>query len=129
MVIPTRKLRDRDNDSMKRLAKFILRNCWLGIAYSFIAVTGSTIYALNYGVLWGLNAPALAFATLVIGIMAVSGLVAFFRQPNPYSRLYYRYELMDLPEHHDELDSGGSGWIWQAAPIALAALILLPFFA
>jgi hypothetical protein len=114
---------------MKRIVKIVLRNCWFGIAYLLIAVPGSMIYALNYGALWGLNAPALAFAILVIGIMALAGLVAFFRQPNPYGRLYARYELMDLPEHHDELDSGGSGWIWQAAPMAIAALILLPFFA
>ena len=84
----------------------------------------SIVFVLNYDALWGPNAPALACAILVFG-KGLAGLVAFFRQPNPYSRLYPLCDLMDLSEHHDKLDSSGSGWIWQAAPKAVAVLILL----
>ncbi len=111
--------------------KIILRNAWFGIAYTLIGVVGAVLYTWIAGPLFDrLNAAALAFTILLIGVLGMASIVAIFRQPNPYGRTYFRYELMDVPEQlRGKLDSGGSGWLWQAAPMAVVSLILLPFFA
>jgi hypothetical protein len=114
---------------MKHIAKVLLKNCWFGLTYSCVVILGSLIYTLLAGPLFGvMNAAAVAFMVMVIGIMALAGIASFFRAPNPYSRTWALYDLKDLPPNIDELDSGGSGWIWQAAPIAITAIVLLPFF-
>jgi len=115
---------------MKRLATFILKNCWFGIVYVVVAVAASLIYIQLNGPLFGvMNLVETTFLVLLLGIFGLAGLVAFFRQPNPYGRTYALYDLKDLPPKLDELDSGGSGWLWQVAPITIAAAVLLPFFA
>ena len=116
---------------MSRWAKPVLRNCWFGLAYSVLALVGSAIFTWISGPLFGrMNVAALAFMPLVFGVLAVSMLVAFFRQPNPYGRTYYRYELMDVPETlRGQLDSGGDGWVWQVVPMVVIGVILLPAFA
>ncbi len=116
---------------MRRLSKTLLKNMGFGLVYSVLAVAGAAIYTWLAGPLWGqLNAAALAFMILVIGIMGVAGLVAFFRTPNPYTRTYALYDLADVPEVlRNQLDSGGSAWLWHVAPMAVAAIVCLPFFA
>ncbi|HVX30914.1 MAG TPA: hypothetical protein VHA53_10580 [Nitrolancea sp.] len=114
---------------LKRALRSILHNCWFGLIYTVVALIVSIAYTRFFGRLFGiLDAFELAFVLLLGGIMVLSGIVGFFRQPNPYSRTYALYDLMDLPPHVDTLDSGGGGWLWQAAPIAIMALILLPRF-
>ncbi len=62
--------------------------------------------------------------------LAVAGIAALFRQPNPYTRSYYRYELMDVPEVlREKLDGGPTDWMWQVVPMVVVGIILLPFFA
>jgi len=108
-----------------------LQNCWFGLAYSGVALLGAAIYTWIAGPLFGrMNVAALAFMLLVFGVLAVSSVVAFLRQPNPYGRTYYRYELMDVPEQlRDKLDSGGDGWLWQVLPMVVVGVLLLPFVA
>jgi len=115
---------------LKRALRSVLHNCWFGLIYTIVALSGSIAYTRFFGPLFGiLDAFETAFVVLLCGLFVLSGVVAFFRQPNPYSRTYALYDLMDLPPHVDNLDSGGGGWIWQAAPIVIMALILLPTFA
>jgi hypothetical protein len=116
---------------MRRRAGMLLRNCWFGLAYCAAALIGSLIYTWIAGPLFGrINAAGVAFMLLVFGVLVVAGIVAIFRQPNPYSRIYYRYELMDVPDQlRGKLDSGGNGWLWQVAPMMVVGIILLPFFA
>ncbi len=116
---------------MKRPMAIVWKNCWFGLVYTLASLLGAALYTWQFGRLWGrLNVAALAFAILVIGVMGVAGVVAFFRTPNPYTRTYALYNLDEVPEQlRGKLDSGGSGWLWQVAPMALTALILLPFFA
>ncbi len=116
---------------MRRLIKILLKNTWFGLAYTPLAVASAVVYTWLAGPLWGqLNVAALAFTILVIGIMGVAGLVSFFRTPNPYTRTYALYNLEDVPDVlRQQLDSGGSGWLWQIAPMTLVAVVLLPFFA
>ncbi len=114
-------------ERIQRLAKYI----WVGLAYSALAVIGSVIYTWLAGPLFGqMNAAALAFMVLVLGVLAIAGIAALFRQPNPYTRSYYRYELMDVPEVlREKLDSGPADWMWQVVPMVVVGIILLPFFA
>ncbi len=115
---------------MKRWARILLRNCWFGLAFSTLTLVGSAIYTWIAGPLFGrMNVAATSFMFLVFGTLGLAGVVAFLRQPNPYSRTYALYDLNDLPERHDELDSGGDGWLWQVAPMVVVGAILLPFFA
>jgi hypothetical protein len=107
-----------------------LHNCWFGLAYTFVALIGSIAYTRFAGPLFGvLDTFEMAFVVLLGGLLGLAGVVGFFRQPNPYSRTYALYDLMDLPPHVDNLDSGGGGWIWQALPIVVMAIVLLPTFA
>jgi multisubunit Na+/H+ antiporter MnhG subunit len=104
---------------------------WLGLAYTGLVVVGSVIYTWFAGPLFGdMNAAAVAFMVLVLGVMAVAGIVAFVRQPDPYTRSYFRYELMDVPEVlRGKLDTGPVRWLWQVVPMVLVGIILIPFFA
>jgi hypothetical protein len=114
---------------LKRALQFILHNCWFGLIYTVVALIGSLAYTRFFGPLFGvLDAFETAFVVLLCGLMLLAGIVSFFRQPNPYGRTYALYDLMDLPPDVENLDSGG-GWLWQAVPIALAALLLLLRFA
>jgi hypothetical protein len=115
---------------LKHATRSILHNCWFGLAYTAVALIGSVAYTRFAGPLFGiLDAFETAFVVLLCGLLGLAGIVGFFRQPNPYSRTYALYDLMDLPPNREELDSGGGGWIWQAMPIVIAAIILLPLFA
>jgi hypothetical protein len=115
---------------LKRGTRFILHNCWFGLVYTVVALIGSVVYTRFAGPLFGLlDAFETAFVVLLAGLLGLCGVVGFFRQPNPYGRTYALYDLMDLPPHLDELDSGGGGWIWQALPIVIAGIVLLPHFA
>ncbi len=115
---------------MKQRIQRLAKNMWFGLAYSAIALVGSVIYTWLAGPLFGdMNTAALAFMVLVLGALAVAGIAALFRQPNPYTRSYYRYELMDVPEVlRDKLDSGPADWLWQVVPMVVVGIILLPFF-
>jgi hypothetical protein len=115
----------------RRPLHFVVENCWFGIGYTVFVVIGAVIYTSLAGPLFGdMNAAAVAFMLLVLGMFAVAGIVAFFRQPDPYTRSYFRYELMDVPEVlRGKLDTGPVGWLWHVVPMAIAAVILLPFFA
>jgi hypothetical protein len=114
---------------LKRALRSILHNCWFGLLYTAVALSGSIAYTRFFGPLFGiLDTFELAFVVLLAGAFVLAGIVGFFRQPNPYGRTYALYDLMDLPPHLDELDSGGGGWIWQALPIVIMAIILLPSF-
>lgn len=115
---------------MKQRIRRAVKNMWLGLAYSVIAVVGSVIYTRLAGPLLGdMNAAAVAFMALVLGVLALVGIIAFFRQPDPYSRSYYRYELMDVPEVlRGKLDTGPVDWLWNAVPMVVVAVVLLPFF-
>ncbi len=117
--------------AMRRLFRLGIKNMWFGLAFTLLAVAGAVVYTWRAGPLFGqLNAAALAFTILVIGIMGVAGLVSFFRTPNPYTRTYALYNLEDVPDVlRQQLDSGGSGWLWQITPMAIAAVVCLPFFA
>ena len=102
-----------------------------GLVYTGLAVVGSVIYTWLDGPLFGrMDAAAIAFMVLAIGALAIALLIAFFRQPNPYTRIYYRYELMDVPEVlRGKLDTGPVDWLWQVVPMVVVAVLLLPFFA
>ena len=115
---------------MKQRIRRAVKNMWLGLAYSVIAVVGSVIYTRLAGPLLGdMNAAAVAFMALVLGVLALVGIIAFFRQPDPDSRSYYRYELMDVPEVlRGKLDTGPVDWLWNAVPMVVVAVVLLPFF-
>lgn len=116
---------------MRRWTHILLRNCWFGLVYSTLALVGSALYTSLVGPLFGqMNAASVAFMILVLGALVLTGIVAFFRQPDPYSRSYYRYELMDVPEQlRGKLDSGPVRWLWHLAPMVIVGIILLPFFA
>lgn len=115
---------------MKQRIQRRAKQMWFGLAYSAVALIGSVIYTWLAGPLFGeMNAAAVSFMVLVIGVLGVALLIAFFRQPNPYGRAYFRYEFMDVPEVlRGKLDTGPVRWLWQVVPMIVVALLLLPMF-
>jgi hypothetical protein len=128
----------RERDQFKKVEQHMRRrvpryakNLRFGLTYTGLTLVGSVIYRWLAGPLFGdLNAAAVAFMVLVLGVFAVAGAVAFVRQPDPFSRSYFRYEFMDVPDVlRGKLDSGPVDWLWQAVPMVVMAVLLLPFFA
>jgi hypothetical protein len=65
-----------------------------------------------------------AAGILILGVVALALAEEFVRPQNPYRRLDPRFQYLDLPPT-GELHSGGAGWIWNAAPAAVVAGLLL----
>lgn len=107
----------------------VLRNMWFGLLATFVVVVGAIFFEVRYGPLYGTwDWREISLALLVIFISLLAGAVAMMRQPNPYSRSNPLYGLLDVPPDRD-LDSGGSGWMLQAAPpVAVIFVLTLSFF-
>jgi hypothetical protein len=65
-----------------------------------------------------------AAGILILGVVALALAEEFARPQNPYRHLDPRVPYLDLPPT-GELHSGGAGWIWNAAPVAIVAGLLL----
>lgn len=106
----------------------VLRGMWLGLLTTFVVVTGAILFEARYGPLYGTwDWREISLALLLIFVAFLAGVVAMFRQPNPYSRSHPLYGLLDMTPDRD-LDSGGSGWMLQAAPPVAAIIVLAASF-
>lgn len=96
----------------------------VGIALTILIVGGTALYVEVFGPLYGVwGWPELVLGCLILTASALAGIVMFFRQPNPYSRSHPLYDLRDVTPERG-LDSGGAGWIIQATPLAVTAVVI-----
>jgi hypothetical protein len=99
-----------------------------GLLYTVVvivlAIVGTAIWGEIYD-RWGWR--ELAAGLLVLGAMAFALLEEAVRPGNPYRHLNPLYGMQDVAGT-GKLDSGGSGWMWNALPPVVAAVILVIAF-
>lgn len=127
-----RRVGDRSNRPwlgwFVRVILGVLRGMWFGLLATLVVVLGAIVFEARYGPLYGTwDWREISLALLVIVISLLAGAVATIRQPNPYSRSNPLYGLLDVSPNRD-LDSGGSGWMLQAAPPVAAIIVLAASF-
>lgn len=101
-----------------------------GLAFTVIAIllsiVGTSIWGSVYGV-W--DWPVIAAIVLVLGAMGFALIEEAVRPQNPYRHLNPLYGMQDVAKSKTgSLDSGGSGWIWNALPPIVAAVVLIVVF-
>ena len=91
-------------------------------------LVGAAAFVWIWGPLYGVwGWPELVLGSLILAASIMAGIEMSVRQPNPYSRTYALYSLQDVSPDRD-LQSGGSGWMIQAVPLAATALLLIAIF-
>jgi hypothetical protein len=99
-----------------------------GVAFSVVAVllavTVTSIWGPIYDV-W--DWPVVAGILLILGAMAFALLEEAVRPQNPFRHLNPLYGLQDVA-NTGKLHSGGSGWMWNAAPPVVTAVVLVVAF-
>ncbi len=102
----------------------LLHQMRFGIAVSALVVIGTALYAEIHGPLYGVwGWPELAIGGLILSACMMAAIEAAVRQPNPYTRTYVLYNLSDVSPNRD-LESGGTGWMIQALPSVVIAILL-----
>lgn len=104
------------------------RRYWYGAGFALLASGGSLVYSRIGPLPAGFNWAALAVIILVAGMCALALVASLAREPNPLGRTYPLYNLKDLPPQR-ALDSGSADLLWHALPMAIAAAVLVKFFA
>ena len=110
------------------MARSLSRRFGFGLAFTavvvLLAVVGTSIWGSIYGE-WGW--PVVAAILLIVGAMAFALLEEAVRPQNPYRNLNPLYGLQDVA-NTGKLHSGGSGWIWNAIPPVVTAMVLFVAF-
>ena len=106
----------------------ILRQMRIGIAVTLLILAGATAFVWIWGPLYGVwGWPEIVLGSLILVASIMAGIEMSVRQPNPYSRTYALYNLQDVSPDRN-LQSGGTGWMIQAVPLVVTALLLIVFF-
>ena len=99
-----------------------------GLAFTavaiLLAVGGTSIWGSIYGE-W--DWPVVSAVLLIAGAMAFALLEEAVRPQNPYRHINPLYGMLDVAKT-GKLDSGGSGWIWNAIPPVATAIVLFVAF-
>ena len=105
--------------------RVLARRAGFGVAFTVIAVllavAGTSIWGPIYGV-W--DWPVVSAILLIAGAMVFALLEEAVRPQNPYRHLNPLYGMQDVA-NTGKLDSGGSGWMWNALPPVVTAIILV----
>jgi hypothetical protein len=108
--------------------KALARRLGFGVAFTVIVVLLSIIGTTIWGEIYGIwDWPVVAAIVLILGAMAFALLEEAVRPGNPYRHLNPLYGMQDVAGT-GELHSGGSGWIWNAVPPVLTAIVLFVAF-
>ena len=104
------------------------RRFGFGVAFTVVAVLLAVIGTSLWGSIYGIwDWPEVSAGLLVLGAMAFALLEEAVRPQNPYRNLNPLYGLQDVAKT-GQLFSGGSGWIWNALPPVVTAVLLVVLF-
>ncbi len=99
-----------------------------GIGFTVIAILLAVLITALWGPIYDVwDWPVVAAIILILGAMAFALLEEAVRPQNPYRHLNPLYGLQDVART-GELHSGGSGWIWNAIPPVVTAVVLFVVF-
>jgi hypothetical protein len=100
----------------------------VGIAFTALVVAAAFAITAWTGPIYGLwDWPVVAAAVLILGAMAFAGITEALRPQNPYRNMNPMYGMLDAGPT-GQLHSGGTGWIWNALPMMLTAVVLTVLF-
>ena len=99
-----------------------------GLAFTAGAILLAVIVTSIWGSIYGVwDWAVVAAILLILGAMAFALLEEAVRPQNPYRNLDPLYGMRDVATT-GKLHSGGSGWIWNAIPPVVTAVILFAVF-
>ncbi len=112
----------------ERLIRVLGKRFGFGLLFTavaiLLAIVGTSLWGSVYGV-W--DWPVVSAIVLVAGAMGFALVEEAVRPQNPYRNLNPLYGLQDVART-GQLHSGGSGWIWNAIPPVVVAVILIVVF-
>ena len=98
----------------------------LGLVPTLIGI--AVLVTWHWGPLFGIwDWAVTAAALLILAAMGLALLEEFFRTPNPYSRVWYLYDLRDVSPNRN-LHAASPTLLWQALPLVVVALLLIILF-
>ena len=99
-----------------------------GLAYTVAAIMLAVVVTAIWGPIYGVwDWPVVAGILLILGAMAFALVEEAVRPQNPFRHLNPLYGMQDVA-NTGTLHSGGSGWIWNAAPPVVTAIVLFVVF-
>ena len=104
------------------------RRFGFGVAFTAVAILLAVIATAVWGPIYDIwDWPVVAAIVLILGAMSFALLEEAVRPQNPYRNLNPLYGMQDVA-NTGKLDSGGSGWIWNAIPPVVTAIVLFVAF-
>lgn len=99
-----------------------------GLAFTGVAIVLAVIVTTIWGSIYGVwDWPVVAAILLILGAMGFALLEETVRPQNPFRHLNPLYGMQDVA-NTGKLYSGGSGWIWNALPPVVTAVVLFVVF-
>lgn len=97
----------------------------VGLIGALVAIIAAIAITTQWGPLFGVYGwRSVAAGLMLAEFLAFAGLLEFIRAPNPYSRVYYLYDLRDLGPT-GELHSSDLRWLWNTVPLIVGILLLV----
>ena len=104
------------------------RRFGFGVAFTAAAILLAVIATVVWGPIYDIwDWPVVAAIALILGAMSFALLEEAVRPQNPYCNPNPLYGMQDIA-NTGKLDSGGSGWIWNAIPPVVTAIVLFVAF-
>jgi hypothetical protein len=102
----------------------LLRRMRVGLAGVLVAIVAAIALTAAWGPLFGVYGwRSVAAGLMLAEFLAFAALLEFIRPPNPYSRVFYLYDLRDLGPT-GELRSSDLRWLWNTIPLIAGVLLL-----
>ncbi len=102
----------------------LLASMKIGIAAVIAALAIGVAIQAIWGPLFGrYKWDIIAAGIMVVAAISIAMLEEFARPQNPYRHLDPRFSYLDAAPT-GTMSSGGSGWLWNAAPLILVALLI-----
>lgn len=99
-----------------------------GLAFTAVAILLAVIVTSIWGSIYGVwDWPVIAAILLIAGAMAFALLEEAVRPQNPFRNLDPLYGMQDVA-NTGQLHSGGTGWMWNALPPVVTAVVLFVAF-
>jgi hypothetical protein len=110
------------------LVRAIARRFGFGLVFTALAIVFALVITSIWGPVYGIwDWSVIAAIVLIAGAMAFALIEESVRPQNPYRNLNPLYGMRDVA-NTGKLYSGGSGWIWNALPPVVCAIVLVVVF-
>ncbi|HAX24631.1 MAG TPA: hypothetical protein PLR44_09080 [Thermomicrobiales bacterium] len=96
----------------------------VGVAATLVALAIGVVSQMVWGPLFGRYGwDIIAAGIMIFAAVGIAMLEEFARPQNPYRHLDPRFSYLDAAPT-GSMASGGSGWLWNAAPLVFVAVLI-----